>query len=282
MIKIIADSTCDLPEELIQKYGIYILPLHIHLGDNEYEDGLTITPKEIFEWSDNNMMTPKTSAISLMHAMEIMGLYVKQGYEIICFSISNAMSSSGEIMRMAAEELEIEKSVHVVNSQNLCGGISLLIMKAAQLVEERKSAEEIVDIVERMVPRVRSSFIVDTLTYLYRGGRCSGIEALVGSVMKLHPKIVVENGKMHATKKYRGKIESSIMVYTKDMEEEYFHADSERMFIAYAGCEQQIVENVYQYVKSLNIFEDIIIIEAGGVISSHCGPETVGIFYLMK
>ena len=218
MVKIISDSTCDLSAELVAQYDIDILPLHILLGDEEFEDGKTITPDEIYSWSDEHKTTPKTSAPSLAETIELFRPYVEEGREIVCFSISNSMSTSGNVMRLAAGELEAENRITVIDSANLSTGIGLLVIEAAIMAKNGHSASEIASVMETLKPNVRASFVVDTLTYLYRGGRCNAVAAMAGGVLKLHPKIVVENGAMDATKKYRGKINSVIMSYVKDME----------------------------------------------------------------
>jgi len=280
MIKIISDSTCDLTKDLLTQYEVAILPLHIHLGEAEYEDGINITPDEIYKWSDENKTTPKTSAPSIAEVVELMRNMAGEKDELICFSVSDSMSASGNVMRLAAEELEIENRVHVINSANLSTGVGHQIIAAAQMIKEGKSSEEIVSAIEVMRNKVRASFVVDTLTYLHRGGRCSSVAALAGSVLKLHPKIVVEDGKMDATKKYRGKMDSVIMTYVKDMEEELLKAKKDRVFITHSGCDAGIVAEVRTYLESLNHFAEILETRAGGVVSSHCGPGTLGVLFV--
>ena len=194
MVKIISDSTCDLSPELVNRYDIDILPLHILLGEKEYQDGQNITPDEIFAWSDAHKTTPKTSAPSLADAIEILKPYVEEKREVICFSISSSMSTSGNVMRLAADELEASDLVTVIDSANLSTGIGLQVVEAAVMAQAGKSAAEITAALEELKPKVRASFVVDTLMYLYRGGRCNAVAAMAGSVLKLHPKIVVENG----------------------------------------------------------------------------------------
>lgn len=282
MVKIISDSTCDLSEELLDKYEISILPLHILLGERECEDGRDITPDDIYRWSDENKTTPKTSAPSLERAIEMMRPYAENKTEVICFSISGGMSTSGNVMRLAAAELEAENLISVVDSENLSTGIGLLVVEAAIMAREGKTAEEIVSKIETLKPLVRASFVVDTLTYLYRGGRCSGLAAMAGGVLRLHPKIVVENGKMSPGKKYRGKPGKVIMSYVQDMEEDLKNARPERVFITHSGCEEETVEAVRDYLCSLHIFREILITRAGGVISSHCGPGTLGVLFISR
>lgn len=278
MVKIISDSTCDLSRDLIEKYDIDILPLHIHLGNEEYEDGVNIVPDQIYEWSDKNKQTPKTAAASILEAVDLFRKYGTD--EIICFSISGAMSSTAQAMRFAAQELEREEQIHVVDSQNLSTGIGLLAIEAAIMAKQGKRADEIVKKVNELIPLVRTSFVVDTLTYLYRGGRCSAVSALAGSALKIHPQIVVKDGKMDAGKKYRGKINRVIFTYVKEMEEELLHAKHDRVFITHSGCEEETIAAVYGYLKCLNVFKEILVTRAGSVISSHCGPGTLGVLYI--
>ncbi len=279
-VKIIADSTCDLSKDLLEKYDISVLPLHIVLGDKEYKDGLEINPDEIYEWSNANKEAPKTSAAAISDTIDIYSKNLKSYDEIICFSISGQMSTTVNVMRMAAEELDAEDKIHIIDSENLSTGGGLLVIEAAIMAKEGKSGIEIVESINELKPFVRASFIVDTLTFLHRGGRCSGVAALAGSALKLHPKIVVENGGMKPDKKYRGKMNSAILSYVKDLEPQIKNAKTDRVFITHSGCEEEIIESVRQYLSELGYFEEILITRAGGVISSHCGPGTLGVLFI--
>lgn len=281
-VKILADSTCDLSQDLIEKYDIDILPLHIVLGEEEFLDGKNITPDEIFVWSDEHNTTPKTSAASYEDAQVIMKPYIDNGQEIVFFCISEDMSTTANVLRMAAEDLGAEEQVFVVNSWNLSTGIGLQVIEAAIMAQAGKSGKEIASAVEELKKKVRASFVVDTLTYLYRGGRCSGLAALAGGMLKLHPKIVVKEGVMGADKKYRGKISVAIKAYAKDLEEELLAAKKDRVFITHSGCEKELVDEVRAYLEGLNHFDEILETRAGGVISSHCGPGTLGVLFISK
>lgn len=280
MVKIIADSTCDLSKELIEKYNISILPLHIILGEKEYCDGINIEPEDIFSWSDANNATPKTSAPSVSEVIDVLKPLTDAGNSVICFTISKEMSSTANVFKIAAEELIASDKVWVIDSANLSTGIGLLVIEAAVMAERGETAETIAERMEYLKPLVRSSFVVDTLTFLHRGGRCSSISAMAGGVLKIHPKIVVENGKMDSTKKYRGRIDKVIPAYVKDMEEELKKANPDRVFITHSGCNDDIVNSVKEYLKELGVFKEILITRAGGVISSHCGPGTLGVLFI--
>ncbi|MDO4512965.1 MAG: DegV family protein [Lachnospiraceae bacterium] len=280
MVKIVADSTCDLSKELLGKYEIDILPLHIRLGEEEYEDGKNITPDEIFQWSDEHKTTPKTSAPSMEAAVELLKPYVEQKREVLCFAISEEMSTSANVMRLAAAELEAEELVTVVDSQNLSTGIGLLVVEAAIMARNGRNAADIAEQIALLIPRVRASFVVDTLVYLHRGGRCSGLAALLGSAIKLHPKIVVEAGAMRSDRKYRGRMGFVIQSYVKDLEQDLETCRCDRVFITHSGCDEADVEKVRQYLKEMGRFGEIIETRAGGVISSHCGPGTLGVLFI--
>ncbi len=280
MVRIIADSTCDLSQELLEKYGVAILPLHILLGEDEYEDGRDIRPEEIFRWSDEHGTTPRTSAPSMESAAALLQEVGKNGEEIVCFSISGQMSTSNNVMKLAAEEAGLAERVTVIDSENLSTGIGLLVVEAAIMAQAGRSAKEIADRMETLKPMVRASFVVDTLVYLHRGGRCSGLAAMLGSTLRLHPQIVVENGKMRSNKKYRGSLDKVLMAYARDLEPVMRRARRDRVFITHSGCDPEIVETVRAYLRQLGIFEEILETRAGGVISSHCGPGTLGILFI--
>lgn len=280
MVKIIADSTCDLSKELIEKYDIEILPLHIMLGEKEYQDGVNITPDEIYSWSDEHKTTPKTSAVGMEEAMAVFEKYLSQGMELVVFAISEDMSTTVNVMRLAAQELDAKNRVHVIDSENLSTGIGLLVIEAAIMAKKGADATAITVQIELLKPQVRASFVVDTLVYLYRGGRCGGLAALAGGALKLHPRIGVVDGKMIPEKKYRGKINHVVMNYVKEMEEELKQAKKNRVFITHSGCEEQLIGQVRDYLKKLGHFDEILVTRAGGVVSSHCGPGTLGVLFI--
>ena len=279
-VAVIADTTCDLSVELKEKYQIMTFPLHIHLGDKEYADGIDISPDDIYRWSDENKATPKTSGISPAEALEIVETALETAESVICFTISDQMSSTGSVLRMAVREMDAEDRVHIIDSMSLSTGIGLQIIEAALLAEQGMAAVDIVAKIEAMRSKVRASFVVDTLTYLHRGGRCSGLAALAGSALKLHPLISVVDGKIQPGKKYRGKMDRVIIDYVKDMEQELRNAKADRVFITHSGCEEEIIEAVKAEIEALGHFKEILVTRAGSVITSHCGPGTLGVLYV--
>lgn len=282
MVKIFTDSTSDLSKELLEKYNIGVIPLYIHLGDEEYKDGEEIGIQDAFKWSDENKTTPKTAACSVDDVIKAIEPHKEAGDDVIIFTISGEMSSTLQVMRMAAEEMEYEDHIFVIDSRNLSTGIGLLIMEAAVMAEDGKSAEEIVAKVNEYIPKSRASFVIDTLVYLARGGRCSAVAALVGGMLNIKPKIVVKDGAMGVDKKYRGPYKKVILQYAKDLEPQMLNAKKDRVFVTHTPCDDGIVESVVDYVKSLNYFDDVIVTEAGTTIGSHCGPNTLGVLFIEK
>lgn len=282
MVRIVADSTCDLSGDIARDYGISIVPLHIVLGEAEYRDGVDIHPDDIFKWCEENKTTPKTSAVSFEDVLDDLSPIAKSGDEAVIFVISETMSTTGNVFRMAIEELEAEDRMFVFDSKNLSVGIGLLAMEASEMAKAGVDAKEMLCKLEELRDKVRSSFVVDTLTYLARGGRCSAATALAGGMFKIHPKIVVKDGVMEAEKRYRGQMHSVVTDYVNDLKDELLTAKSNRAFLVYSGLENEISDQAMEFLKGLDHFDEIISLNAGGVISSHCGPGTLGVMYIAK
>lgn len=280
-IQLVADSTCDLSPALIEKYHVAIIPLCIVMDDKSYYDGEQITPVEIYEWSNTNRRTPKTAAVSYERALQTLKPFMENGDEILFFGISEQMSTTCNILRLIKGDLDYDK-LYIIDSMNLSTGIGLQILYAAELIAEGKDIQEIIERVEQRRGKVRASFVVENLTYLARGGRCSTATALLANTIRLKPQIVVEKGAMRVAKKFRGKQSSVILKYAKELEADLLQADPTCVFVTHSGCDASLLQEVSAYLESLNYFADIHVTNAGGVISSHCGPETLGIlFYAM-
>ncbi|MBQ7359919.1 MAG: DegV family protein [Lachnospiraceae bacterium] len=278
MIRLVADSTCDLSPELIEQAQVSIIPLCIVMDDVSFYDGVDMTPDRIYKWADANKTTPKTAAASFDYAEKVLKPFMDAGDDIIFFGISEKMSTTCNVVRMIGTDANYDK-LHVVDSMSLSTGIGLQVLYAAHLINEGLTAQEVVEMVSSRRDLVRASFVVETLTYLARGGRCSSVTALLGNALSLKPEIVVEDGAMKVAKKYRGKQNSVILKYAKDLEADLKVADPSCVFITHSGCEQAVIDSVKEYLESLNHFEHIYVTRAGGVISSHCGPGTLGVLF---
>lgn len=278
---IATDSTCDLSKELIEKYDIKVLPLYIVIDDKSLCDGVDITSEEIIEWSDKNKTTPKTAGAGIEAAIEFFRPFKEAGDDVIYIGISEDMSTTCNVIRLAADELEYDR-MFILNSMNLSTGIGLQLLRAADMVKEGKTTEEIVERINDTRVDVRASFVVETLTFLARGGRCSAVSALLANTLMLKPRIDVTMGKMGVGTKYRGKTKKVLEIYEKDIEEALLQADKTRVFITHSPMDDELVAPVVEYVKSLNYFDEVIETKAGGVITSHCGPNTLGILFYAK
>ncbi len=278
-VRIVADSTCDLSKELLEQYEISVIPLCIVMNDKSYYDGVEVTPDQIYEWADANRTTPKTSAITFEYVEKVLRPFIDENDEIIFLGISEKMSTTCNVIRLYAEDADYTDKIHVIDSMNLSTGIGLQLLYAAQLAREGKTAQEIVSLIESRRDKARASFVVETLTYLARGGRCSAVTALLGNALNLKPEIVVENGAMKVAKKFRGKQASVILKYAEELKEDLLKADPSGVFLTHSGCSRAVLDSVHEYLTGLNYFENIYETRAGGVISSHCGPGTLGILF---
>lgn len=280
-IRIVADSTCDLSPELIRQYEISILPLNIVLDMTSYCDGEEIVPDEIYTWAEKNRRTPKTAAVAFDRALDLIRPMKDNGDDVIFIGISGEMSTTCNVLRLVKEELEYDR-MFIIDSGNLSTGIGLQVLRAAGLAAAGRNAESIAAEIENSRDKVRASFVVERLDYLAMGGRCSTVTALLGGKLNLKPRIEVSGGKMSAGKKYRGAQDKVILKYVQDMRDNLLAADPERVFITHSGCPEEVTEQVKRYLEELGVFQNIHVTRAGGVISSHCGPGTLGVLYYTR
>lgn len=280
-IRIVTDSTADLMPEVRERYDISVIPLCVQLGEESYYDGETIVPDEIYQWSDAHKKTPKTAAILPGKALEVIEPMVKAGDDIIFIGISEELSATCQVMRLLSQQLHYQR-LFVIDSRNLCFGVGIQAIWAAELAAEGKTAEEIVAAVKERQGKIRTSFIIDTLTYLARGGRCSGATALVANALRLKPTIIVGDGAMTVGKKYRGKGVPVYQKYVSDLYEAFAKADRQMVGIYHSGGCDEAFRRIEADIRALGYFDTIVTGRAGGTISCHCGPGTLGIIYLEK
>ena len=282
-VRIFSDSTCDLGKELTDRYSVTIVPLCIVMGEKSYYDGEEMGQEEIFRWAEENKTTPKTAAITAERLEGAVKPVLDAGDDVILFTIASGMSSTYNLAQIYAED-NGNGHMFVIDSANLLTGIGLLVIKAAEMAAAGESAEEIVKKIGQLIPYVRASFVIDTLTFLARGGRCSSASALLAGTLKIHPEIVVKDGAMGADRKFRGNLGSAVDKYAHELEGRLRNADTDRVFVTHTLQEKDraIVEETKKYLESLGIFKEILETRAGGVISSHCGPGTLGILFIEK
>ena len=278
-IIISSDSTCDLSKELVDRYQIRIQPMGISLGDQIYRDGVDITPDMIYAHHEKTGQLPKTSAINVVEALEYFEELTKDGSAVIHFTISSSMSSTYNNACVAAQEFE---NVYVVDAKNLSTGSGLLVLAAAEMVQEGLEAQQIVEKLNDLEDRVDASFVVDNLEYLVKGGRCSALAAFGANLLQLKPCISVKNGAMGVGKKYRGKFEKVLLTYVADRLADAEDICLDRVFVTHAGCDPKVVESVAEAVKNTLPFREILVTRAGCTVSSHCGANTLGVLFIRK
>ena len=279
-IKITADSTCDLPSELISRYDIGITPLYIMKDEKPYKDRLEITVSDIFEYVESGAGMTKSSAINVSEYQEYFAEWLKEYDAVIHINISSHISVCTQNARIAAEEFD---NVYTIDSYNLSTGSGHLVLDAAIMAESGMAPERIVEEIEELKTKVEASFVIGTLKYLHKGGRCSGLTALGANLLKLNPCIEVVDGKMDVGKKYRGSFDKIILQYVEDKLAGRDDIDPRRIFITYPPTmADELIEKIIEKVKSLKDFEELISCDAGCVISNHCGPICVGVLFYRK
>ncbi len=278
-IRITTDSTCDLGES-IQKRGIGVVPLSVILGPKTYKDGIDIVPQDIFSYVAKTDELPKTAAPSIGDYEDFFRPYVENGDTVIHFNISSKSSSSYS-SAVGAAKLFGDK-VHIVDSKALSSGQGLLVMKACDLAEEGKSAEEIVNTVNILRDKVNTSFIPDRLDYLFKGGRCSRMQMYGANILKIHPMIIMVDGQLTVKKKVRGSMEKCIVSYIEDLYEQYPKYDKTRCFITHSNADESVVEVAKARTKELFSFDEILETTAGSIITSHCGRNTLGLLFIAE
>lgn len=270
------DSACDLPIELIEKHNIHITRFYIMLGEKECVDGIDVNADVIYNYVKETGVLPKTAAINIDTFNEYFSKFAKDYDAVIHFALSSEMSSSYKNALIASEEF---KNVHIVDSASLSSGIGLLVLSCADKIEEGKDVETILKELEEEKPKVQASFLVDTLKFLYKGGRCSALSSIFASILKIKPKILVENGKMGVAKKYMGNINSCLIKYVDETLKSNT-PDKKRVFCTHSS-KMEISETIMQMLKDYG-FEEIYECDASSTICSHCGPNTLGILFMNK
>jgi DegV family protein with EDD domain len=278
-IKVTADSTCDLSQELVDAHNITIVPLSIVKDGKSYIDGIEIKPEDIYEFVTSTGKTCNTTAVNAAQYIDLFSSLRKEYDAIIHFTISSEMSACYQNAVLASQEVP---GVYPIDSRNLSTGIGHLVLDAAIMAEKGLDAEEIVAIINDKKERLDVSFLIDTLTYLWKGGRCSGVTALGANLLGLKPCIEVTDGAMGVGKKYRGNIKKSLLQYVKDRLAGRDDIDTSRIFITDSGISDEIRQAVHEAVAACQPFEEIIHTRAGCTVSNHCGPNTLGILYYHK
>lgn len=273
------DSPADIPAALREKYGIEICPLHVILNGEDRLDGVSITPDEIFENYKQTKALPSTSAIPVGEYEEKFAEFTADGASVVHISLSSGVSSSHRNAVIAAEEFE---DVYVVDSLHLTTGISVLLVKAAKMAESGMSAEEIAKKIETLRDKVDTSFVLDNLEFLAKGGRCSAVTALGANILGIRPSLEMREGKLGMCKKYRGKIDKVQLQFVEERIESLGEVDDEICFLTHTNVDAAQAKALVDAVKATGKFKEVIEADAGCTITAHCGPNCVGFAALKK
>lgn len=276
-IRISADSTCDLSPELIAQYDVAITPLYVRLGDKDLKDSIEVTPPDIYRCVEQTKSIPKTAAVNVGDYVDFFEKTRAEGYDgVVHFTISADMSSCFQNACLAAANFE---NVYVVDSRNLSTGIGHLVLDACLLRDEGKTAKEIFDIVEERKEKLDVSFVLDTLKYLALGGRCNSLLAFGANLLNIKPSIQVKDGKMGVDKKYRCSFERAVVRYVNDKLADKDSLNLRRIFITDSGCTDEVRAAAEEAVRKNAPFAEILHTRAGCTVSSHCGPNCIGILF---
>lgn len=279
-VKIFSDSTSDLPGEWIQRHDISLVPLYVVFGSETFRDGLDITPRDIYQRVEKEGTLPKTTAPSPGDFVSAFGPYIERGQDIVYISLSSKLSSTYQNAKIAADEFPAGR-IHVIDSLTLCSGIGLLVMKAVMLAEQGLSSEEIAVQVSAIRPQVETQFVIDTLEYLHKGGRCSGMQHFIGSLLQIRPVLKLVDGSIIPAYKVRGRKEKAVQQMLDNTLADKDNMDKDLILVVHTEAEQEALK-LAAILREQTGARKVAVSEAGCVISSHCGPHTVGIMYTRK
>lgn len=278
-VKIVADSTCDLSRELLERYRIEVIPLPVNLGDKPCLDGVDVHPEDLFRYFQETGKLPTTSAPTPAYYEDLYRQWTEEGYSVVHLSISLSFTVTHNIAKMAAESFP---NIHPVDSRNISAGMGILAIQAARLRDQGFSAAEIAERVRSMTGRVQTSFILDTLQFMYKGGRCTGVAALGANLLNLKPCIEVKDGAMEVGKKYRGKLGAVLEQYTEARLKGKEQIDLDQILIAQCHVDKEILKRVVAKIKECQPFQEVLVLDTGCSVSVHCGPNTLGLIYMTE
>ena len=275
-IAISAESTLDLSKELIKQYDVHVIPFTVLLGENAYLDG-EISSQDIFDYVDKNKILPRTSAINEFQYREYFKSLLDEGYEaVIHICLSSKISTSCSQAILAASKMD---NVYVIDSKSLSTGIALEVIYASKLASKGLKPQEIVEKVNARIPYVQASFVIHTLEYLHKGGRCSGLARIGAALFRIKPQIIVSDGKMAPAKKYIGRKSQVVAAYCRDTLEQFANPDLSIAFVTHTLATPEMVSVAIEALRKRG-FKTIYETKAGATITSHCGPMTIGILFI--
>ena len=277
-IRMTADSTCDLSPDLLRKYNVGIVPLSVIIDGEVFHDGVDVTPRDVFRAAEAGKSV-RTAAVNTYEYREFFTEQLKTCDQLVHICISSEFSTCYSDALEASREMD---NVFVVDSRNLSTGSGLLVLEGAEMAAGGMEGAEIAETLRKRTSLVDASFVVRTVDYLRRGGRCSGLEAMGAKMLHIRPSIVVREGRMHPGEKYRGRYEHYLKHYIRDLLENDSDIDFRRVFITHSPSEEGLVRFAIDTVKSYGLFREVLETMAGCTICTHCGPDTLGLLFMRK
>lgn len=274
-IAISAESTIDLPKDVLAEFDIRTVPFTLVMDDKTALDG-EVHAEDLFAFVEKTGKLPKTSAVNEFQYEEHFNKLLSEGYDaIIHFSLSSKISSACNNAVLASKKF---KNVFVIDTLALSTAIAVQAIYGRKLADKGYSPEEIVEKVKARIPNVQTSFVLETVNYLYKGGRCSALAKFGANLLHIKPKIIMKDGSMTSTKKYRGNMMKVVMDYIEDTLKESKNIDHDLVFITSSSAPDDVVKAVKARLEKEG-FRRIVPTNAGATITCHCGPHTLGILY---
>lgn len=284
-IILLTESTCDLSNDLIEQYGIKTIPLFVNFNEETYLDGVNINAKELYQKVHEKKVLPKTAARSVHEYLQLYQDFISQGFDVVHITLGANISSSYQNAYLARLELEsLSEHVFLIDGQNLSTGTSLLLLKAAKMAEQGFSGSDIISEITKLIPRVKTQFVVESLEFLHKGGRCSMTKRVLGAMLRIKPMIVMRKGILKVGKTVFGSTKKSLNIMFNQFIDDFPNIDKEFVFITHSSAEKSAnyLLNLFKTNESTKDIKHLYVTEAGCVISSHCGEGTIGILYIMN
>lgn len=275
-VVITADSAADIPKEIAEKYDIKIMPMCVIYNGKAMHDGIDITANQIFDYVEETGEIPKTSAVSPGEYIDFFTPFIKDGKAVVHLSFCSELSSTHRNAKIATSRLA---DVYPLDTHSLGGGISLLAIKGCEMRDKGMSAEEIYSNLSALIPKAKVSYLLDSIDFLRRSGRCSAAVAWGANLLSIKPCAAMIDGKIDVIKKYRGKAKAVRLQYASEQLKNHKNIDFDTAFIYHSGVEKSELAEIEKMLKNAG-FRQVITAFTGCMISLHSAPNALGIHFI--
>lgn len=279
-VKIVTDSAADLPKEVLAEYGIEVLPLMVYLGEEEFSDGETLNPKEMFDGMREGKVY-KTAQVPLHTFREQFQAYAERKEECLYVAFSSGLSGTYQSSVLARNEIledHPEFQLEIVDTKCASLGFGLVVLKAAELAREGRSLSEVTEAVRSHAEHMEHIFTVDNLEYLQRGGRVSRTAAFIGGLLNIKPVLHMEDGKLIPLEKMRGR--RKVLERMTAIMEERGRGLKEQLIGISHGDDLEAAETLRDMIRERFGCDRFLISQIGGAVGAHSGPGTLALFFL--